>query len=182
MESTGVYDITAEQRKNLTPQETAGFIKSFKNYDTNKDGHMDEKEFKAIMIDMGHRSTTDEQAVAMIKENDQNADGVIDRGESGDMMIKLKGSSPDACKAVTENEHGGKHTISPSQVATFAKLINVILKDDPDLADYLPIATDGESLFHAFDNGVLLCKIVHEVDPDSIDLRVIKNEKNMSVF
>jgi len=61
-------------------------------------------------------------------------------------------------------------------------LINVLLKDDADLADYLPIACDGDSLFHAFYNGVLLCKIVNVIDPDSIDLRVIKNTKNMSVF
>ena len=115
----------------------------------------------------------------MIKENDSNADGVIAWSEFVDMMVKMKGVNPDAFAAVTENAHGGKHTISPEQVSTFAKLINVILKEDTDLADYLPIACDGESLFHAFDNGVLLCKIVHVIDPDSIDLRVIKNEKNM---
>lgn len=61
-------------------------------------------------------------------------------------------------------------------------MINVILKGDEDLGDYLPIVCDGDSLFHAFDNGVLLCKIVHVIDPDAIDLRVIKNTKNMSVF
>ena len=109
------------------------------------------------------------------------------------MMIAQKGSNPNAfgdistnaagtAVAKIENEHGGKHEYSPGQVATFSKLINVILKGDADLGDYLPIATDGDSLFHAFDNGVLLCKIVHVIDPDSIDLRVIKNTKNMSVF
>ena len=118
----------------------------------------------------------------MIKENDKNADGVIAWSEFVDMMIKMKGTNPDAFSAVTENAHGGKHTISPEQVSTFAKLINVILKDDADLSDYLPIACDGESLFHAFDNGVLLAKIVHVIDADSIDLRVIKNVPNMSVF
>lgn len=81
-----------------------------------------------------------------------------------------------------ETSHGGKHQFSPAQVATFAKLINVMLKGDEDLAEYLPIATDGDSLFHAFDNGVLLCKIVAFIDADAIDLRVIKNTKNMSVF
>jgi hypothetical protein len=98
------------------------------------------------------------------------------------MMIKMKGVNPDAFAAVQETKHGGKHTIDPAQVATFAKLINVILNGDEELKDYLPIACDGESLFHAFDNGVLLAKIVAAIDPDSIDLRVIKNTANMSVF
>jgi hypothetical protein len=143
---------------------------------------MDESEFKSIMIDMGHRKTTDEDAQAMIKENDSNADGVIAWNEFVDMMIKMKGVNPDAFAAVQETKHGGKHTIDPAQVATFAKLINVILNGDEELKDYLPIACDGESLFHAFDNGVLLAKIVAAIDPDSIDLRVIKNTANMSVF
>ena len=74
---------------------------------------MDESEFKSIMIDMGRRKTSDEDASKMIKENDQNADGVIAWNEFIDMMVKMKGSNPDAFSAVTENAHGGKHTISP---------------------------------------------------------------------
>lgn len=61
-------------------------------------------------------------------------------------------------------------------------MINVVLKEDADLGDYLPIATDGDSLFHAFDNGVLLCKLVAAIDQEAIDLRVVKNTKNMTVF
>jgi Ca2+-binding EF-hand superfamily protein len=37
------------------------FIKAFKNYDLNKDGTMDEKEFKNVMIDLGFRKITDEK-------------------------------------------------------------------------------------------------------------------------
>jgi len=64
---------------------------------------MDESEFKAIMIDMGHRSTTDAEAEKMIKENDSNADGVIAWNEFVDMMVKMKGTNPDAFAAVSEN-------------------------------------------------------------------------------
>ena len=60
-------------------------------------------------------------------------------------------------------------------------MINVILKDEKDLGDYLPI-NKNDSLFDAFSNGVLLCKIVNIIDPDSIDFRVIKNTKNMTSF
>jgi len=129
----------------------------------------------------------------MLAENDSNRDGVISFNEFVDMMIKVKGTNEKAFGEIStgadgtavariENEHGGKHQFSPAQVATFSKLINVLLKDDADLAEYLPIACDGDSLFHAFDNGVLLCKIVNVIDPEQIDLRVIKNTKNMSVF
>ena len=35
------YEVTAEQRKTLGPQEISGSIKAFNNYDLNKDGTMD---------------------------------------------------------------------------------------------------------------------------------------------
>jgi len=46
----------------LSPQEISGFIKAFNNYDLNKDGTMDQKEFKNIMIDLGERKTDDQAA------------------------------------------------------------------------------------------------------------------------
>lgn len=67
---------------------------------------MDEKEFKNIMIDLGERSTTDESAAIMLKENDKNSDGVIAWNEFLDMMIKAKGSNPDAFGAITTGADG----------------------------------------------------------------------------
>jgi Ca2+-binding EF-hand superfamily protein len=61
-QKTVEYEVTAEQRKNLSPQEISGFIKAFNNYDLNKDGTMDQKEFKNIMIDLGERKTDDQAA------------------------------------------------------------------------------------------------------------------------
>ena len=77
----------------------------------------------------------------MLDANDTNQDGVISWKEFLDMMIKQKGANPNAFGAIStnaagiavskiENEHGGKHEFSPGQVATFSKLINVILKGD----------------------------------------------------
>jgi len=67
---------------------------------------MDEKEFKNIMIDLGERSTTDEAAAKMLKENDKNSDGVIAWSEFLDMMIKQKGANPDAFGAITTGADG----------------------------------------------------------------------------
>ena len=55
------YEFTFDQQKNLGPEERSSLIRSFKNYDTNKDGVMDAKEFKNIMIDLGYRKITDEE-------------------------------------------------------------------------------------------------------------------------
>jgi len=50
------YEFTFEQQKGLGPQERTALVRAFKNYDHNKDGVMDEEEFKNIMIDMGYRN------------------------------------------------------------------------------------------------------------------------------
>jgi len=55
-----------DQKKNLGPEEQSQLIKAFNNYDLNKDGTMDEKEFKNILIDLGHRKILDEQVKTML--------------------------------------------------------------------------------------------------------------------
>jgi hypothetical protein len=57
-----------------------------------------------------------------------------------------------------------------------------MLKDDEDLKDVIPITCDDENLYHALSDGVVLCKLVALIDPEGIDLRVMKNQKNMDVF
>ena len=64
MESV-TYEFTFEQKKSLGPEHQTAFVKAFKNYDTNGDGNMDEKEFKNILVDLGERKITDEEVKKM---------------------------------------------------------------------------------------------------------------------
>ena len=65
-------------------------IKAYKVYDLNKDGHIDEKEFKNVLIDIGYRKITDQKVAEMLSEQDRNQDGVIDWHEFTTMMCSLK--------------------------------------------------------------------------------------------
>jgi hypothetical protein len=118
-------------------------IKAFRHYDKNKDGHMDESEFKNIMIDLGHRKITDDEVKKILGDHDENKDGVISWSEFVDMMGNMKGDDKDKFGTVIEGKrgamaqvsgaHGGTHTYSLEEVGTFARLINDLLKDDEDL-------------------------------------------------
>ena len=68
------------------------YINAFKSYDKNGDGVMDEKEFKNIMIDIGHRKITDEECKQMLAAQDKNSDGVLQWNEFIDMMVAMKGT------------------------------------------------------------------------------------------
>ena len=100
---------------------------------------MNPMEFKNIMIDMGHRKTTDEEAKKMLDEYDKTQDGVLNWSEFVDMMIAFKGDKSKGNfgalvgdKNIMENKEGGKHTFSVEEVYTFASLINNVLEKDED--------------------------------------------------
>lgn len=176
----------------MNPEDQAGLIKAFRNYDHNKDGVMDEKEFKSIMIDMGHRKITDEEVEKMLSSHDKNRDGVISWTEFVDMMGAMKGGDAAKFGTIVEGKrgavaqvtgaHGGTHSYSLEEVATFGKLINEILKDDEDLKDRLPMNTNDDTLFHAFDNGILLCKLLIYIDNTCIDERAMNKASNLNVY
>lgn len=192
MEASVSYDFTFAQKKNLGPEEQTALIRAFKNYDKNKDGHMDESELKNIMIDLGHRKITDDEVKKILDSNDSNKDGVISWSEFVEMMGKLKGEDKDKFGTIVEGKrgavakvegaHGGTHTYSLEEVSTFARLINQFLKDDPDCADRLPMNTEDDTLFHVFDNGIVLCKLLMIIDSACIDERALNKKSNMNVY
>lgn len=110
----------------------------------------------------------------MLKANDKDNDGVISWTEFVAMQIKLKGADSAKFGTVVETKsgavaqvagaHDGIHSYAIEEKVTFAKMINNILKDDEDCKDRLPMNADDDSLFHVFDNGVLLCKLLLQID------------------
>lgn len=189
MESEKTLEFTFEQKKHLAAPEQTAFVKAFKNYDLNKDGSMDEKEFKNIMIDLGFRKITDDKVKEMLASQDSNKDGLIQWVEFVDMMISIKEKDNDKFGTINADgiasitgEHGGKHSYSVEERITFAKTINHILKDDADLTDRIPMNIEDDTLFHVFDNGVALCKLLRQIDPECIDERAINKGESMNVY
>ena len=98
-------------------------------------------------------------------------------------MVGMKDTAGDKFGSIVEgkfgavaemtNVHGGKHTYSIEELVTFSKMINNILEKDEDCQDKLPMNTEDDSLFHVFDNGLVLCKLIMAVQPDCIDTRAL---------
>jgi plastin-1 len=45
----------------------------------------------------------------------------------------------------------------------------------------LPMDAETDDLFHATANGILLCKLLHSISPDSIDMRAV-NIKKIDIY
>jgi len=78
--------------------------------------------------------------------------------------------------------HGGTHTYKIEEKHTFSYVINEVLNGDEDLSERLPINPEDDDLFHAFDNGILLCKLMIKIDENCIDSRAINKMQNMNVY
>jgi hypothetical protein len=77
---------------------------------------------------------------------------------------------------------GSMSSYSIEERTTFAKIINLILKDDEDCKDRIPMNTEDDSLFHVFDNGIMACKLLLHVDEGCLDPRALNRMENMNVY
>merc|ERR1711935_360066 len=144
------------------------------------------------MIDLGYRKITDADVTKMLGGQDHNKDGVLQWVEFVAMMVGMKEKSGDkfgnivegkfGAVAEIENVHGGKHSYSIEERTTFAKMINNVLKEDEDCKDKIPMNFEDDTLFHIFDNGLALCKLVMAINPDCLDSRALNRQQNMNIY
>lgn len=66
-----------------------------------------------------------------------------------------------------------QHTINDDERQSFTDHINGVLAGDPDIGHILPLPTDTMQLFDECRDGLLLCKLINDSVPDTIDERVL---------
>ena len=123
---------------------------------------------------------------------DKEGDGKISHKEFVDMMAGMKAVDDGKFGTIVEGKGGavaqvvGKDgslsTYSLEERSTFGRVINDILKEDPDCADRLPMNIEDDTLFHVFDNGIIMCKLLLAVDKDCLDVRALNRMQNMNVY
>ena len=79
------------------------------------------------------------------------------------------------------SSEGTTHSVRQEEQAAFSNWINIKLRDDPDLKHLLPLNENGDNLYEAIKDGILLCKIINFSCPDTIDERAI-NKKNLTLY
>ncbi|KAK8847519.1 hypothetical protein IAR55_005377 [Kwoniella newhampshirensis] len=66
-----------------------------------------------------------------------------------------------------------QHTINEDERRSFTDHINGVLATDKDVGHLLPIPTDTMQLFDEVRDGLILCKLINDSVPDTIDERVL---------
>jgi len=73
------------------------------------------------------------------------------------------------------------HSFSDEEKVAFTDYINQALKNDPDVGSRLPINSKDNSLFTSVRDGLIMCKLINDAIPGTIDERVL-NKKNPNTF
>ena len=64
--------------------------------------------------------------------------------------------------------------LSDGEIRVFVKHLNHILEEDPDCKHKIPIPLDDkDALASAFEDGILMCKVILKINPVCLDERAI---------
>lgn len=75
-----------------------------------------------------------------------------------------------------------KHTVSTFEQRAYAQWLNELFESDQDVSQHMPFKNDGSDLYEKIGDGIILCKLVNWVCPDTIDLRAIHRGEKISIF
>lgn len=191
VEATKTYVIPFSFKKVFTPEECTALERTFKAYDKDKSGSIDAKEFKQVCKDLGHGDVTEDQLKSLFAKADKDMDGTIDWEEYLTMMQGVFQKNQAAFGQVMQTASGagaqvqgaiGTHTYLLEEKSVFSRTINKLFKDDPDLADRLPIDPESDDLFHAMSDGLILIKLLNEVEEGRVDMRTVNKGSGLNIF
>eukprot|EP01121_Diplochlamys_sp_Union-15-3_P020010 TRINITY_DN7676_c0_g1_i1.p1 TRINITY_DN7676_c0_g1~~TRINITY_DN7676_c0_g1_i1.p1 ORF type:complete len:534 (+),score=129.36 TRINITY_DN7676_c0_g1_i1:77-1678(+) len=95
------------------------------------------------------------------------------KGKTGGSTVKQAGT-------YEKSAEGTAHTYSEEEQEAFVEWINDRLGKDKDLASRMPIKK--ADLFNQVADGLLICKLINDAVPDTIDERVLNKGTNLNIF
>lgn len=174
----------------FTDAQKAEFKETFNKFDADGNGHIDAKEVRDVLMACGEKDVPGFKVRQLIEEVDTNKNGTIEFDEFLYIMAQLgegkdSGFGTVVKKAEKMNILGGTskasaagttHSYADEEKIAFVDWINYVLEKDPELKSVLPIKEDGDDLFEKVNSGILLCKLINDAVPDTIDERAINKK------
>lgn len=119
-----------------------------------------------------------------MKEVNVDATGRVEVDDFVELVAKLREGSAKSTIAVNKSKITVKgsnanvsHTINEDERTEFTRHINGVIAGDADVGSKYPIPTDTMQLFDECKDGLILCKLINDSVPDTIDERVLNRAK-----
>ncbi|KAH9940705.1 calponin homology domain-containing protein [Amylocystis lapponica] len=111
-----------------------------------------------------------------LKHVSVDASGKVELEDWVELNVKLRSQAPTsvlpskAGKVTVQGSNANvSHTINEDERAEFTNHINSVLEGDADVATRIPIPTHTMQLFDEVRDGLILCKLINDSVPDTID-------------
>ncbi|KNC56427.1 fimbrin [Thecamonas trahens ATCC 50062] len=183
------YRAIARGFPSFNTREVNDLIRQFQLFDDDGNGSIDTNELRQVMVNM-EMDVDEKQLQEIIAEVDEDNSGTI---EFAEFMVLMKNAKTSGSKMAAVVEKAGDmykvqgatdssaHSFSEEEKTSFSDYINMALAHDSDLAHLLPIDAASMDLFEVVKDGILLCKLINEAVPGTIDERAI-NKKPKNAF
>ena len=84
---------------------------------------------------------------------------------------------PLTLSASSQNVKTIKGNFRKEDVSVYARTINKLLKDRPEVKEIVPINPEGDEFFHKMYDGMAGIALLNMVEEDRIDVRTVNNAK-----
>ncbi|KAH9991525.1 calponin homology domain-containing protein [Russula vinacea] len=113
-----------------------------------------------------------------LKHVSVDASGKVELEDWVELNVKLRSQTSSLTKkagkvTVQGSNANVSHTINEDERREFTNHINGILEGDADVGSRIPIPTETMQLFDEARDGLILCKLINDSVPDTIDMRVL---------
>ncbi|KAF8991758.1 calponin homology domain-containing protein [Cyathus striatus] len=114
-----------------------------------------------------------------LKHVSVDASGKVELEDWVELNVKLRsqakpGISKKAGKVTVQGSNANvSHTLNEDERKEFTNHINTVIENDPDIGSRYPIPVDTMQLFDEVKDGLILCKLINDSVPDTIDTRVL---------
>ncbi|KAH9896637.1 fimbrin [Cubamyces lactineus] len=161
----------------VSQDEMFDLINRFNAISTDTPGRVDKQR---VLQSLQAAGESYDNAREVLKHVSVDSSGKVELEDWVELNVKLRAHSKDAMlttkkgKVTVQGSNANvSHTINEDERAEFTNHINAVLEGDPDIGYRLPIPTNTMQLFDECRDGLILCKLINDSVPDTIDARVL---------
>ncbi|KAF5383055.1 hypothetical protein D9615_004940 [Tricholomella constricta] len=161
----------------VTRDEMFELINRFNSISTDSPGRVEQS---AVLQALQSRGESYDLVRETLKGVSIDASGKVELEDWVELNVKLKsqnaGSSltTKAGKVTVKGSNANvSHTINEDERREFTSHINSVIENDSDIGDRFPIPTNTMQIFEECKDGLILCKLINDSVPDTIDSRVL---------
>ncbi|KAG0697897.1 calponin homology domain-containing protein [Suillus ampliporus] len=161
----------------VSKDEMFDLVNRFNAISTNTPGRIDKS---AVLQAIQNSGESYDQARETLKHVSVDASGKVELEDWVELNVKLRTQTkasvlPTRAGKVTVQGSNANvsHTINEDERSEFTNHINSVIENDPDIGNLFPIPTSTMQLFDECKDGLILCKLINDSVPDTIDTRVL---------